>query len=83
MGSTKGKQTKIDAAFGRLADMIQSGHLLAGTDPALYMAAHWLYRAGDRMKEGCNVYTGESNAAGQGRREATYPEPACSQGGCQ
>jgi len=24
-----------------------------------------------------------SNAAGQGRREATYPEPACSQGGCQ
>jgi len=22
-------------------------------------------------------------AAGQGRREATYPEPACSQGGCQ
>jgi len=23
------------------------------------------------------------NAAGQGRREATYPEPACSQGGCQ
>ena len=50
---------------------------------ALYMAAHWLYRAGDRMKEGCNVYTGESNAAGQGRREATYPESACSQGGCQ
>jgi len=24
-----------------------------------------------------------ANAAGQGRREATYPEPACSQGGCQ
>ena len=33
MGSMKGKQDKIDAAFGRLADMIQSGHLLAGTDP--------------------------------------------------
>ena len=25
----------------------------------------------------------QPNAAGQGRREATYPEPACSQGGCQ
>ena len=24
----------------------------------------------------------EPNAAGQGRREATYPAPACSQGGC-
>lgn len=31
--SMKGKQTKIDAAFVQLADMIQSGHLLAGTDP--------------------------------------------------
>jgi hypothetical protein len=33
----KGKQTKIDAAFGRLADMIQSGHLLAGTDPVGFL----------------------------------------------
>ena len=32
MGSMKGKREKIDAAFGRLADMIQNGHLLAGTD---------------------------------------------------
>lgn len=32
MGSMKGKQEKIDAAFGRLADMIQSGHLLASAD---------------------------------------------------
>ena len=32
MGSMKGKQEEIDAAFGRLADMIQNGHLLAGTD---------------------------------------------------
>ena len=37
MGSMKGKQTKIDAAFGRLADMIQSGHLLAGTDPVGFL----------------------------------------------
>ena len=28
----KGKQAKIDAAFGRLADMTQSGHLLAVAD---------------------------------------------------
>jgi len=67
----------IDLAF----EMGSSRHIEKRR--ALYMAAHWLYRAGDRMKEGCNVYTGESNAAGQGRREATYPEPACSQGGCQ
>lgn len=33
MGSMKGKQAKIDAAFGRLADMMPSGNLLAGTDP--------------------------------------------------
>jgi hypothetical protein len=39
MGSMKGKQTKIDAAFGRLADMIQSGHLLAGTDPVGFLDA--------------------------------------------
>ena len=37
MGSTKGKQAKIDAALGRLADMIQSGHLLAGTDPVGFL----------------------------------------------
>lgn len=37
MGSMKGKQAKIDAAFGRLADMIQSGHLLAGTDPVGFL----------------------------------------------
>ena len=37
MGSMKGKQDKIDAAFGRLADMIQSGHLLAGTDPVGFL----------------------------------------------
>lgn len=33
MGSMKGKQAKIDAAFGRLADMIPSGNLLASVDP--------------------------------------------------
>ena len=32
-------ETKIDAAFGRLADMIQSGHLLAGTDPVGFLDA--------------------------------------------
>ena len=37
MGSMKGKQAKIDAAFGRLADMIQSGNLLAGTDPVGFL----------------------------------------------
>ena len=37
MGSMKGKQEKINAAFGRLADMIQSGHLLAGTDPVCFL----------------------------------------------
>lgn len=37
MGSMKGKQAKIDAAFGRLADMIQSGHLLAGADPVGFL----------------------------------------------
>lgn len=37
MGSMKGKQAKIDAVFGRLADMIQSGNLLAGTDPVGFL----------------------------------------------
>lgn len=37
MGSMKGKQTKIDAAFGRLANMIQNGNLLAGTDPVDFL----------------------------------------------
>jgi len=32
MGSMKGKRTKIDAAFERLCDMINYGHLLASTD---------------------------------------------------
>ena len=33
MGSMKGKQAKIDAALGRLADMFDGGHLLASADP--------------------------------------------------
>lgn len=37
MGSMKGKQAKIDAAFGRLADMIPSGSLLAGADPVGFL----------------------------------------------
>ena len=37
MGSMKGKQEKIDAAFGRIADMIPSGNLLAGTDPVGFL----------------------------------------------
>lgn len=37
MGSTKGKQAKIDAAFGRLADMIPSGNVLAGVDPVGFL----------------------------------------------
>ena len=37
MGSMKGKRTKIDAAFERLADMINGGNLLAGTDPVGFL----------------------------------------------
>ncbi len=37
MGSMKGKQAKIDAALGRLADMINGGHLLAGADPVGFL----------------------------------------------
>lgn len=37
MGSMNGKQAKIDAAFGRLADMIPSGNLLAGTNPVGFL----------------------------------------------
>lgn len=37
MGSTKGKQEKIDAAFGRIADMIPSGNLLASADPVGFL----------------------------------------------
>jgi hypothetical protein len=37
MGSMKGKRAKIDAAFGRIADMIPSGNLLAGTDPVGFL----------------------------------------------
>lgn len=37
MGSMKGKQAKIDAAFGRLADMIPGGNLLAGADPVGFL----------------------------------------------
>lgn len=37
MGSMKGKQAKIDAAFGRLADMINGGNLLAGADPVGFL----------------------------------------------
>lgn len=39
MGSMKGKQAKINAAFGRLADMIPSGHLLASMDPVGFLDA--------------------------------------------
>jgi len=37
MGSMKGKRAKIDAAFERLADMINGGHLLASTDPVGFL----------------------------------------------
>ena len=39
MGSMKGKQAKIDAAFGRLADMINGGNLLASADPVGFLDA--------------------------------------------
>jgi hypothetical protein len=37
MGSMKGKQAKIDAALGRLADMISGGHLMASADPVGFL----------------------------------------------
>lgn len=37
MGSMKGKRTKIDAAFERLADMISGGHLMASADPVGFL----------------------------------------------
>ena len=37
MGSMKGKQAKIDAAFGRLADIINGGNLLASADPVGFL----------------------------------------------
>jgi len=37
----------------------------------------------DPRKFDAEIESRKFNAAGQGRREATYPEPACSQGGCQ
>jgi HAMP domain-containing protein len=37
MGSIKGKQPKIDAALGRLADMVPGGNLLAGADPVGFL----------------------------------------------
>ena len=40
MGSMKGKQAKIDAAFGKLADMISGGNLLASTDPVGFLDSH-------------------------------------------
>jgi len=49
----------IDLAF----EMGRSRHIEKRR--ALYMAAHWLYRAGDRVKEGRDVYTGESNTNGR------------------
>ena len=37
MGSMKGKQAKIDASFGRLADMINGGNMLASADPVGFL----------------------------------------------
>jgi len=37
MGSMKGKQARIDAALGRLADMISGGNLLASADPVGFL----------------------------------------------
>ena len=37
MGSMKGKQAKIDAALGRLADMISGGNLMASADPVGFL----------------------------------------------
>ena len=51
----------IDLAF----EMGRSRHIEKRR--ALYMAANWLYLAGDRMKDGRDVYTGESNVKGDWR----------------
>ena len=37
MGIMKGKQATIDAALGRLADMISGGHLMASADPVGFL----------------------------------------------
>ena len=39
MGSMKGKQEEIAAAFGRVVDTIPSGHLLASADPVGFLNA--------------------------------------------
>lgn len=39
MGSMKGKQAKVDAALGRLADMVPSGNLMASVDPVGFLDA--------------------------------------------
>ena len=63
------KLTKKEAWQNRVIDLAfemgSSRHIEKRR--ALYMAAHWLYRAGDRMKEGRDVYTGESNTKGEAR----------------
>ena len=37
MGSMKGKQEKIAAAFGRVANTVPRGHLLASADPVGFL----------------------------------------------
>ena len=37
MGSMKGKHAKVDAALGRLADMISGGNLMASVDPVGFL----------------------------------------------
>jgi len=37
MGSMTGKQTKIDAALSRLANMIDGGNVLASVDPVGFL----------------------------------------------
>jgi len=59
----------LDAVYGVWMSDNTGNDFIDALDPVMHEVAQF-----------CRA---NSNAAGQGRREATYPEPACSQGGCQ
>ena len=72
-----------DYATDTLADELHhdAGMVLAAIGMGVqWRRDRWIVDIGARAMM---LHFRTSNAAGQGRREATYPEPACSQGGCQ
>ena len=58
------KQEWHDRVVDLAIEMGRSRH--TGTRRGLYVASHWLHRAGDRMRDGLDVYTGCKKAAGKG-----------------